>query len=82
MGRAAAPAAVRRALAPNASALDVSAALDVFTRHREPRRRGSLHSRRARFPNPTLKFGLNALWTVGGFIELAIVRTSSPELEF
>ena len=60
MGSAAAPAAVRRALAPNSEASDHPKRLEQFAQPGEPRGRGSLHPRRARSPKPTSEFGSNS----------------------
>jgi hypothetical protein len=60
MGSAAAPAAVRRALAPNSEASDHPKRLEHFAHPSEPRGRGSLRPRRARSPKSTSEFGLNA----------------------
>ena len=60
MGSAAAPAAVRRALAPNSEASDHPKRLEQFAPPGEPRGRGSLHPRRARSPKPTSEFGSNS----------------------
>ena len=59
MGSAAAPAAVRRALAPNSEASDNPKRLEHFAPHGKPRGRGSLRPRRARSPKPTSGFGLS-----------------------
>ena len=58
MGSAAAPAAVRRALAPNSEASDNPKRLEHFAPPGEPRGRGSLRPRRARSPNPPSVFGV------------------------
>jgi hypothetical protein len=50
MGAQPAPAAVRRALAPNRGALAVAKRSKDFTRKGEPRGRGSLHPGRVRSP--------------------------------
>ena len=58
MGSAAAPAAVRSALAPNSEAADNPKRLEHFAPPGEPRGRGSLRPRRARSPKPPSEFGV------------------------
>ena len=61
MGSAAAPAAVRRALAPNSEASENPERLEHFAQPGEPRGRGSLRPRRTRSPKPTSEIGFKAL---------------------